>query len=309
MEFHESTRGQTLQLGAILLLGIFVVGPTVVQTQVVPAENERVEFKHSLTVQNDLSELRNTILRAGTSEGVQTADITMGTTYPTRVFLVNPPPAQGSLQTGTSRTVRGAGVTATNGETRDYLNGSYVSETNSISYSPGYSVYRSAPTTTYQAGVLVSEHRNGNTTPVTEQALVRQNELYTVSVGGNVSRAQLRSVSLTPQSVSTSTDATTVTNASDGSVTVTVPSTLGEQQHVELLGPRYDPDAETGNDSAYVTDATKPGPERVTLTPEPGVTYRLHTARVAVGPDTHTTEPAYLTRNGADRRRRDLGGP
>ncbi|ESS06147.1 MAG: hypothetical protein A07HB70_01696 [uncultured archaeon A07HB70] len=45
-----------------------------------------------------------------------------------------------------------------------------------------------------------------------------------------------------------------------------------------------------------MADVTKPGPERVTLTLEPGVTYQLHTARVAVGPGTHTTNPAYLTR-------------
>jgi hypothetical protein len=295
VDFRENTRGQTLQLGAILLLGIAVLGLTVVQSQIVPAENERVEFQHSMTAQDDMSELHNTIRRAGTSEGVHTAEITMGTTYPTRMFLINPPPAQGALWNGTSQTVRVANVTATDDETRDHLNGSHTLQTKSISYRPGYNVYQNAPTTTYQAGVLVNEHQNGNSTAVTEQTLIRQNEIYIVSVGGNVSRTQLRSASLTPQSVSTSTDATTVTNTSEGNVTITVPSTLSEQQYIELLGPQYDPDPETGNDSAYVTDVTKPGPERIALALEPGVTYQLRTARVAVGPGTYTTDPAYLT--------------
>lgn len=297
MEFRESTRGQALQVGAILLFGIAILGLTIVQSQVVPVENKQVEFQHSLTVQNDMSGLHTTVVEAGTSEGVHTAEITMGTTYPARILLVTPPPAQGTLRTDTPQTVRVANVTATSDESRDYLNGSYTLQTKSISYNPGYHVYQNAPTTTYQAGVLVNEHQNGNSTAVTEQTLVRQNEIYIVSVGGNVSRAQLRSASLSPQSVSISTDPTTVTNTSDGDVTVTVPSTLSEQQYVELLGPQYDPDGEAGNDSAYVSSVRKPGPERITLTFEPGVTYQLHTARVTVGPGTHTTDAAYLTRD------------
>ncbi|MFB6305098.1 MAG: hypothetical protein ABEH47_08020 [Haloferacaceae archaeon] len=302
MAFRDDRRAAAIQVGAVLLLGFLVIGLSLYQATVVPAENKRVEFRHSQTVQNDMLDLRNALLRAGTSESVQPVSVDMGTTYPSRVLFVNPPPPGGLLRNGSERAVTFGNVSATNRETRDFLNtsanGPYDLATKNVSYRPGYNVYRSAPTTTYQTGVAVNEFEDEEDVAVSGQTLVQGNRVYLVAVAGNLSRAQVRSLSVDPRSLSTSTRSTAVRNTTGGPVTITVPTTLSASRWETLLAAEVDDtpgDSPDSQPNKYVTGVDQNGSDAVDVTLERNETYRLTTALVGVGTGGSAPGPAYLT--------------
>jgi hypothetical protein len=294
MSFRDDGRGAALQVGAVLLLGFLVVFLSVYQVTVVPAQNERVEFSHSQAVQGDVLDLRNALLRAGTTAGVQPVTIDMGTRYASRVLFVNPPAPGGLLETGPERNVTLANVSARSAETRDFLNGSRNYTTRSLSYGPSYNVYGAAPTTTVRTGVVVNEFEDGASTARSEQTLVRGNEIYLVAVSGNLSRAQVGSLAVDPRTLSAATRTTTVGNATAGPLTLTVPTTLSADRWRDLLAAERDP---SGTFPGRYVRSVSPvaGADAVQLTLEADETYRLRTAAVGVGTGLSTPDPAYLT--------------
>lgn len=285
MDLRQDRRAAALQVGAVLLLGFLVIALSLYQATVVPEENERVEFRHSQQVQDDMVEVRNGLQRAGTTGDIQAVSVRMGTTYPSRILFVNPGPPGGVIRNGTERRVTFSNVSATDDETADFLNtdanGPYGLDTKNLSYRPGYNVYRSAPTTTYQSGVLVNEFDDANDTAVTDQALIRDDEIYLVAVAGNLSRGQMRAYAVDPRSLSTASAATAITNES-GRITVSVPTTLTEERWETLL-----------DDQDRVRSVTKED-GRVSIRLADG-TYRLRTALVGVGTGGEAPGPAYLT--------------
>jgi hypothetical protein len=294
MSFRDDRRGAALQVGAVLLLGFLVVFLSVYQVTVVPAQNERVEFTHSQAVQGDVLDLRNALLRAGTTTGVQPVTIDMGTRYASRVLFVNPPAPGGLLETGPERNVTLANVSARSAETRDFLNGSHTYTTRSLSYGPSYNVYGSAPTTTVRTGVVVNEFADGASTARSEQTLVRGNEIYLVAVSGNLSRAQVGSLAVDPRTLSAATRTTTVGNATAGPLALTVPTTLSADRWRDLLAAERDP---SGTFPGRYVRSVAPvaGADAVRLTLEANETYRIRTAAVGVGTGLSTPDPAYLT--------------
>lgn len=290
MSLRRDRRGAALQVGAVLLLGFLVIALSLYQATVVPEQNKRVEFRHSQAVQDDMVEVRNALRRAGTSDDVQSVSVRMGTTYPPRVFFVNPPPPGGLIRNGSVRSVTVSNASATDGETADFLNssanGPYELSTENLSYRPGYNVYRAAPTTTYQTGVLVNEFEDANDTAVTGQGLVDGNEIYLVAVRGNLSRARTGAYAVDPESLSTAVDATTISNES-GRINVTVPTTLTEERWETLLADEENVESVTKRDG------------RVSILLKNG-TYRLRTALVGIGTGAEAPGPAYLTRVNPD---------
>lgn len=285
MDLRQDRRAAALQVGAVLLLGFLVIALSLYQATVVPEENKRVEFRHSQQVQDDMVEVRNGLQRAGTTGDIQSVSVRMGTTYPSRILFVNPGPPGGVIRNGTERRVTASNVSATGDETADFLNtdanGPYGLDTKNLSYRPGYNVYQSAPTTTYQSGVLVNEFDDANDTAVTDQALIRGDEIYLVAVAGNLSRGQTRAYAVDPRSLSTASAATTVRNES-GPITVSVPTTLTEERWETLLDDQdrvRSVTTEDGRVSIRLTDGT----------------YRLRTALVGVGTGGEAPGPAYLT--------------
>ncbi|ESS06148.1 MAG: hypothetical protein A07HB70_01697 [uncultured archaeon A07HB70] len=223
--------------------------------------------------------------------------MSLGTTYPSRVLLVNPPPASGSIRTGPSQSVALSNATAADDETDDFLNasanGPYTLATRPVTYQPGYNVYDSAPTTTERLGTTVNENPDGNDTAVSGQTLVEGNEITLVAVEGNLSRAQSSAVTVDPRARSASTRTIPVSDGPDGNLTLTVPTTLSADRWRTLLGDEYDP--------SFVADghvyrvAEVPGEDAVNLSFDGGVTYRLRTALVGVGSLGPPPGPAYVT--------------
>ena len=116
MRFRDDERAVTVQIGAILLFATIIIALSLYQATVVPSQNADVEYKHSQTVQNQLSDVRNAILRTAGSGNTQPVSVSLGTQYPSRVFLMNPPPATGTIRTGAyeNGTVQLSNVDASN---------------------------------------------------------------------------------------------------------------------------------------------------------------------------------------------------
>lgn len=150
-------RAQAIQIGAIVLFAFLVLAFSGYQTVVVPDQNEQVEFRHSLTVAEDMQELRNGLLEAGSSGRLRTAEIALGTAYPSRLFGLNPSPPGGRLWTESVGTgeitldAPGADIEDVCGYDRDG-DGSVPSR--SMVYAPSYNVYQHAPTIAYENSVV-----------------------------------------------------------------------------------------------------------------------------------------------------------
>jgi len=221
-------RGQSVQVGAVLLFGIIIVFLAIWQAQVVPAENADVEFQHSLDAQEDMQQLRSEIRSVAGSGATRSTTIELGTRYPTRVAFVNPPPATGSLST-TGGTVSIENVSANstngfwNGTTRNYT-------TNTIVYEPSYSEYRNSPRTVYEHGLLYNEFDR-------EETQLAESPQRLVATSGNTTTIDLvalrgaidengverESIDLYPNSASTKTVPVTA-NDTDEPITITIPT-------------------------------------------------------------------------------------
>jgi len=291
MSFRGDDRGVSVQVGAIVLLGFLVVALSLYQATVVPQQNRGVEFGHSQTVQNQLVDVRNALVRAATTGTAQPSTVDLGVRYPPRAFFVNPPPATGRLAThGTadpSVAVTVENATAVDAETRDYWNGSRVARygTGSLAYRPGYNVYRGAPTTVYENTVLYDRLARGNRT-ATDQALVDGRTVTLVLLNGSRSASGVSATAVEARPLSVSTRVVTVRNDT-ANVTVRLPTALPAEEWDALL-----------RDEPAVAHDVVPAPSGsgnvLELTLFRGVTYELRVARVGVGRTSAAEPPAYV---------------
>lgn len=292
MRFRDDRRAVSVQVGAILLFGVLVTFLSIYQATAVPEQNKQVEFDHNQRVQEDMLDVSGSIQRAVTDTNPRPVPVEMGAAYPSRVLLVNPPPPSGQLRAEEPRTVGLTNVTASNPETRDFLDGRYEVERRALSYRPGYNVYRAAPTTAIEGSVAVNRQDGANNTAISDQSLVEGRRITLVALRGEFSRAQSGSVSVDSRAVSTAVRTTEIRNTTAGNVTVTVPSTLTASRWADLLA---------GEES--VVDVADAGSEGVNVTlaaVEPGdAPYELRVGVVGVGTGVPDPEAAYLTSPGA----------
>ena len=288
MRFRDDERGVTVQVGAVLLLGIIVVALSIYQVQVVPAQNEQVEFDHSQAVQSDLQQVRNAILGTATGDSSDPAAVELGTRYPARTLFVNPPPVSGTLQTAdASSPVEVDNARAVNPETDDYWTGTSRSfETDRLAYTPDYAVYDTAPTTVYENSVVYNEFAGAATVTLSDERLIDDRTISLVALDGRLSRSQTGTVTVDPEGVSASTRTVAVEDDGDP-VRVTVPTQLSQSAWEDLLA-----DERVAN-GGHVDSLSVSG-ETLTVTLEPGV-YRLRLAKVGVGTNVAGTSAAYLT--------------
>jgi len=103
-------------VGTVILFGFLIVALGIFQIQVVPTENANVEFEHSQQVEDDFGDLRNDVLRAGSTGSTGSTQVRLGTRYPARTFFINPPPVSGSLETEPTGPIRVLNATVGDGD-------------------------------------------------------------------------------------------------------------------------------------------------------------------------------------------------
>lgn len=99
----EDDRGVAPLIGFILLFAMLIIVFAGYQTTVIPQHNADVEFEHYQTAQDDMTEIRSAIFEARTTGKPQSTTFKLGVNYPPRIISLNPPPAIGTLTTGTKR--------------------------------------------------------------------------------------------------------------------------------------------------------------------------------------------------------------
>jgi len=299
--WRDNGRGQSIQIGAVLLFGALIIALAGYQAFVVPQENEQVEFRHSQAVQNELSDLRNTVVSVPGDTATRSVSITLGTRYPARVLAVNPGPPTGTLRTSETpdETVAASVDNAVaTGETGDFWDGTGQSySTGWLSYRPNYNVYSSAPTTYYGPSVLFNQFRDG-TVPLSAQSIVDGDRVSLVALNGSLSTTRTGTTPVDVRPVSASTTTVPVRNSTTGgNMTVRVPTRLSEATWRELLDGEFtDQGGHVLRDRLRTELLPAVGDAEVLVIElERNVTYDLELAKAGVGRGVTDEPEAYLT--------------
>lgn len=289
-------RGQPVQVGAILLFGFLIVAFSTYQAVVVPQQNEEVEFEHNLDAQSKMVELRGSLLRAGSTGDGYPVSVRLGTTYPARLIAVNPGPSSGSLRTvsiGGGADLNVTNARALDGETADFWNGDTVTyTTGGIAYEPNYNVYRQAPATLYENGVVYNRGPDGTNVTQTDQRLVDGRTLDLTVLQGSYQRSGSDAVSVGVSSP-TAAPRTVLVNSSGDPINVSVPTGLSNATWARLL------DDQLASNGGYVTSLEKTdGVLSIELDQTRDgqtVTYELRVPAASVGADVPEPTTAYVT--------------
>lgn len=283
-------------VGFILVFSLVVIGFALYQGLVVPDQNRTAEFHHNQAVHRQLQELRNAILATALTGTGAPVTVTLGADYPDRVVASNLGSSTGALSTAPPGAIALHNVTALDPETRDYLGDANASlgpfPTQSITYQPTYAFYDAPPRTVITTTIAFNRFPTGETLPLTDQSLVDGRTITIVTVAGGLSEASPSTVTVDPTAVSAPATPVAVTNGS-GPLTLTVPGPLSADDWQTLLADEYDPD--DTDPTAHVRAVKPAGDDAVAIVLDPGVTYTIRAARIAVGRATESTEPTYLT--------------
>lgn len=293
MRLRTDTRGQAIQVGAVLLFATLIVSYSTYQAFVVPDQNRQVEFKHNEQVREELQELRNAVVSV-TRPRSESTSVTLGTQYPSRTLSMNPPAPTGSLRTtGTSNatynlTLRNA---TGEGEVRDFWNGSTKRyPTGGLVYTPNYNEYDQARPLYYEATVVYRQAPTADV-PLTGQRVVDDETIRLVTLNGSVSTTRSQALSLDIEPVSASTTTVTVRNDS-ANVTVAFPTRLSESRWEQLLDGEF---TDQGGHVVGVRTAPIDGEARQLLIDlEPGVSYELQMKKVGIGTGVTPTTAGYV---------------
>ncbi|MFW6321907.1 MAG: hypothetical protein ACOC0Z_08640, partial [Halohasta sp.] len=140
VRFRADSRGVSEVVGAVLLLGILILTLSIYQVAVVPNQNAATEFDHNQDVEDEMVDVRNSILEARSTGDDSFASVTLGTRYQNRLLTVNPPSPTGTIETDRQRNIS---VTEEGGDNRaDPLDlDDRPLENQFLEYSPRYYEY------------------------------------------------------------------------------------------------------------------------------------------------------------------------
>ncbi|MFW6436575.1 MAG: hypothetical protein ACOCYZ_02965 [Halococcoides sp.] len=291
------SRGQSTQVGAILLFAILVIALATYQATAIPSQNAAAEFEHSEAVQGDLLGVHNAIVSAA-SGGQQAVFVELGLRYTPRLFGVNPPPVSGTIDVVTddpwNRSIAIANATAT-GETGDFWNGSTRRyPTSAVRYRAEYNEHAGAGEHVVENTVLY-EQFDEQRVLAAGQHVVDGRRIAPIAVTGSYRQSGVRPGSVPVRAVSAD-GATVPVTASGGPITVTVPTRLSAAEWRELLESDGQLAADPGG---YVTNVSRGGPGTVRIAFAAGETYLIDSALVGVGTVGERPGPAYLTSDAA----------
>ncbi|MEA5407396.1 hypothetical protein VB773_07340 [Haloarculaceae archaeon H-GB2-1] len=306
-------RGQSIQVGAILLFATVIVAFSIYQAFVIPDQNRAVEFNHNLEVGQQVEQLRSAIVASPGRTGREPVVIKLGVRYPERAIALNPPPVSGSLRTeGTTDpdvnvSIQNADVS---GETGDFWDGTSRNYSSGfVVYSPQYNEYAQSPETVYDSTVLYDRFPTRNLTR-TEQTIVDGKHISVVALNGSYARSEQGAVTVQVERSSSSGTTVPVTNVSAGqNVTLLVPTTLSASQWEDLLDGQF---VDQGGHVRRASLQTIPLPDTVghylRIELQPNVTYQLQMAKVGLGTGVQSESATYLTDTSGNRTSVPEGG-
>ena len=316
MDTWGDRRGQAMQVGVVVLVGVAIVALSLYQVTSVPQQNRQIEAGHSELVREQLQGVRKTILETAATGRSHSTVVTLGTDYPNRVVAVNPAPARGTFETvasGPTGRVSISNATARNDETADYWNGSERRfTTQGLAYFPDYNEFESAPTTVYGHSLLYALFgadplgpnaavRGGEA--LSNQTVVDGRRITLVTLDGSFSETGTGNYTLGARPVSVSNTTVPLTNVTGEQVEMTLSTEATNETWRESLVPElvenggyidaFECSAPAGEPCGTLTISLQP-----TDSDDP---YRLRMTEIGVGSEASAPGPRYLT-NVTDRR-------
>ncbi|MYL68653.1 hypothetical protein [Halorubrum distributum] len=214
---RDDNRAVSTVIGVVILFGFLILALSLYQVEVVPQQNAETEFQHSGEVRNDLVELRAGILQAGSIDQPQYQTVQLGTSYPTRVFTINPPPPAGTIRTTESYPI----TIASNGTVIETI------PTRFIEYRPGYNELDQSPTW-YDASVLYLDARQegGGITVIEDQSLVNDGKVQITALQNEFRRSGTGRVTVELRPAESITG-----DIPEGDLNVTIPTRLSDEEY------------------------------------------------------------------------------
>ncbi|TQQ82544.1 hypothetical protein EGH24_03560 [Halonotius terrestris] len=291
MRFSDS-RGQSLQIGAILLFGFLLIAVTTAQAHLVPADISRAELDHSQRVADQLVGLETAIFETSVTGRPQPATLDLGPTYDDRLLFVYPPPQAGTLRTTEPATLHidnaeavgddDAFATYWNGTTRSYV-------TRALTYEPAYRELDETPRYRIEHGVLAAQHESDSRIEMAanRQPVVDDTDLSLLVVDGELAAAGLGTESVVPERV---TDSTTVEIEDSGDpIRLRLPTELSAETWRETI-----------LDGQAAVDSVAVAGDVVTITLDSAETYELTLHKIDIGTNAAEPSPTYLRNATAD---------
>lgn len=234
MELREADRGQSIQVGAVILFGVLIVVFSVYQAFVVPNQNREVEFNHNQRVQGDMVDLRNSILTTKTTGQDSYTTVELGTEFPPRLLGLNPPSPSGSLYTTELRPIvvedRGSGSDVT----ADVCPGNDI-RTRFVEYRPNYAEFRNPGTLRYENSLLYADFEGDDTVRLASQQFVEGDTVQIVPLRRSFNRGGADTIAVEPK-------AGLVDTSQREDVNVTLPTRLSESQWETALRGQVPPE-------------------------------------------------------------------
>ena len=288
----SASRGQSLQIGAILLFGFLVIALTTAQAQFVPADISRAELDHSQRVADQLVGLETAVFETSVTGRPQPTTLDLGAEYDDRLLFVYPPPKAGTLRTTEPATLHIDNAEAVDDDEAfaNYWNGtthSYM--TRAITYEPAYRKLDETPNYRIEHGVLAAQHDSDSRIKMADnrQPVVDDTDLSILVVDGELAVAGTGTESVVPERV---TESTTVEIEDSGDpIRMRLPTQLSAETWRETI-----------LDGQSTVDSVAVAGDVVTITLDSSETYELTINKIGIG--TNTTDPSstYLRPVAAD---------
>jgi len=286
MRRRLDTRAVAVPVAAVVALGFLILGLTIYQATVVPAETIEIEYEHSTTVSSQFTGLADSIETTATDGSTSPSTVRLGVQYPFRTFVIGPNQASGTLETAPLGTVRLQNASYPNTHNPDRL---YA--TSGIQYTPTYSQYDVGAETWLEHGVAVRRADSGSGVGLSEQYLVDGSQLSVPVLNGSLSRSRSDRTTVPNRPVSVSETTVEVRSDESGPLTLVAPTRLDEPTWNRLLASERAPDGQITDISVTGDPETDTGELRITLADG---SYELAVASIGVTDSVDDPEPTYL---------------
>jgi len=231
MGIRGDDRAQAVQIGFVLVLGFLIIGLTIQQAVVVPQQNREVEFNHFSQAQNEMEELRNDVIYAGQTGRAVASGVSLGTTYPARIFAVQPSRSSGTLETETiGESGNAVRLENTDANMSDVC-GIDSPTVRSAAYQPSYNYLNSVENVTYENTVTYTSGNPGGRAIQTDQQIVDGTTVHLYPLVGEYYRSGSGMASVTLRGGETGENASV-----PGPFTLVLPTTLSASEWQGLLG-------------------------------------------------------------------------
>ena len=167
--FRDDTRGQSVQVGVIILFSFAIIAFTSYQAVIVPQQNQEVEFQHSQEIEDDFVNLHSSMMNAANNGEIPFTDVQLGTNYPSRLFGLNPPPTRGVIETTEPQPM----------DSSDNLDLTAICpdgnvETRTLEYTANYNYLNTPPTLRIENAYAYRDYGDDTFRPANEEGDVEQ---------------------------------------------------------------------------------------------------------------------------------------